>query len=99
MQQQPGYIATVQANDTGLSERVTDVRDFVLKEGALSPKVKTLMMMLCDALLAHPTGVQSISTRARAMGATQEEINETIQVAFLMGGLPALVTGCNAYQS
>lgn len=98
MQQKPAYIATVQAHDAGLSERVTDVRDFVLKEGALSPKVKTLMMMLCDALLAQPNGVRSISTRARAMGATQEEINETIQVAFLMGGLPALVTGCNAYE-
>ena len=47
MQQKPAYIATVQAHDAGLSKRVTDVRDFVLKEGALSPKIKTLMMMLC----------------------------------------------------
>ena len=28
-----------------------------------------------------------------------KEIAETVQVAFLMGGLPALVTGCNAFQS
>ena len=58
MQQKPAYIATVQAHDAGLSKRVTDVRDFVLKEGALSPKIKTLMMMLCDALLARgaPSG-------------------------------------------
>ena len=56
------------------------------------------MMMLCDSLLSHPDGVQAIASRARGMGASKEEIAETLQVAFLMGGLPALVTGCNAFQ-
>jgi alkylhydroperoxidase/carboxymuconolactone decarboxylase family protein YurZ len=32
------------------------------------------------------------------MGATEEEIAETIRVAMWMGGLPALVTGTNAYK-
>ena len=77
---------------------VNGARDSVLTDGALSLKVKTLMTMLCDALLAHPDGVANIANRARAAGATEEEIAETVGVAFLFGGMPALVTGANAFK-
>ena len=81
-----------------LFKDVTAVRDNVLTDGALSMKVKVLMTMLCDALLAHDHGVENIANRARAIGATEEEIAETIGVAFVMGGTPALVTGSNAFK-
>ena len=73
-------------------------RESVLTDGALSLKVKTLMTMLCDALLSHPDGVANIANRARSAGATGEEIAETVGVAFLFGGMPALVTGANAFK-
>ena len=75
-----------------------DARDSILPDGALSNKTKTLMTMLCDALLGHGGGVTTIANRARAAGASEEEIAETVGVAFLMGGLPALVTGANAFK-
>jgi alkylhydroperoxidase/carboxymuconolactone decarboxylase family protein YurZ len=75
-----------------------DARDAILPDGALSNKTKTLMTMLCDALLGHDGGVTTIANRARAAGASEEEIAETVGVAFLMGGLPALVTGANAFK-
>ena len=75
-----------------------DARDAILPDGALSNKTKTLMTMLCDALLGHGGGVTTIGSRARAAGASEEEIAETVGVAFLMGGLPALVTGANAFK-
>ena len=70
----------------------------MLKEGALSLKTKTLMMLLCDALLAHPDGVANIAKRARDLGASNAEIAETLAVAFMMGGLPGLVTGANSFR-
>ena len=75
-----------------------DTREAILPDGALSNKTKTLMTMLCDALLGHGGGVSTIANRARAAGASEEEIAETVGVAFLMGGLPALVTGANAFK-
>ena len=98
MQQPPSYIAALAKADPKMLEHVTQVREYVIADGALSAKVKTLMTMLCDALLAHENGVYVISQRARALGATEEEIAETVQVAYLMGGTPALVTGCNAFR-
>jgi len=81
-----------------LFKRVTELRETTLADGALSTKTKTLMMMLCDALLAHPEGVANIAKRARALGASDAEIVETLAVAFLMGGLPGLVTGASAFR-
>ena len=81
-----------------LSKQVNGFQETVLVEGALSIKTKTLMMMLCDALLAHPDGVANIAKRARDLGASNAEIAETLAVAFIMGGLPGIVTGANAFR-
>jgi len=81
-----------------LLKNVTELRETVFKEGALSVKTKTLMMMLCDALLAHSQGVASIAKQARDLGASEAEIAETLGVAFMMGGMPGLVTGSNAFR-
>ncbi len=98
-QSRPGYATALAQNDPKLADYLDTGREFILADGALSAKVKTLMTMLCDALLAHEGGVRNIAARAREMGATEEEIAETIRVAFWMGGLPALVTGVNAFGS
>jgi len=74
-------------------------RDSIMKEGALSTKVKTLMMLICDSLLNHEGGVTNLANRARSLGATEEEITEAVGVAYLMGGLPAAVAGSNAYRN
>ena len=81
-----------------LLEQVTGLREAIMTDGALSLKTKTLMTMLCDALLAHPDGVAAIAKRARSLGASDAEIAETLGVAFLMGGLPGLVTGTDAFR-
>ena len=43
-----------------------DARGSILSDGALDNKTKTLMTMLCDALLGHDSGVTTIANRARA---------------------------------
>jgi alkylhydroperoxidase/carboxymuconolactone decarboxylase family protein YurZ len=93
----PGaWQAKLEQADPGFYAEVMSVRNHVLTEGALPLKVKVLMTMLCDAICAHPDGVRNIANRARAVGATEAEILETIGVAFVMGGTAALTTACNA---
>ena len=71
----------LEQNAPELLANVSGVREWVLQDGALSLKVKTLMTMLSDALLAHSDGVAAIADRARAAGASEEEIAETVGVA------------------
>jgi alkylhydroperoxidase/carboxymuconolactone decarboxylase family protein YurZ len=82
-----------------LFKSMNNLRETIMAEGALSAKEKTLMMMLCDALLGHSDGVSNIAKRARELGTSQEEIAETLGVAFMMGGMPGLITGSNAFRN
>ena len=71
----PGaWQAKLESASPDFYKEVMDVRNMVLTDGALSLKVKVLMTMLCDAIMAHPDGVRNIANRARAVGATEEEI-------------------------
>ena len=54
--------------------------------------------MIVDALLSHPDGVANIANRARGAGASEAEIQEAVEVAYLFGGTPALVTAVNAFR-
>jgi alkylhydroperoxidase/carboxymuconolactone decarboxylase family protein YurZ len=69
----------------------------LMVDGALSAKTKTLMTLFGEALIRRDQGVKMVAGVARNLGATEEEINETIRLAFLMGGLPALAAASAAY--
>lgn len=88
----------LQNNVPDLMKHVGELRLEVSTNSALPAKTKILMTMMGDALLSHDEGVANISNQARNAGASEDEIRETIKVAFLMGGLPALVTGANAFR-
>jgi alkylhydroperoxidase/carboxymuconolactone decarboxylase family protein YurZ len=94
----PSWQADLEKSAPELMKHISGLRDSVQKDGALSAKTKVLMTLLCDALLGHADGVANIARRARALGATESEIAETVGVAFLMGGMPGLVTGANAFR-
>jgi alkylhydroperoxidase/carboxymuconolactone decarboxylase family protein YurZ len=94
----PGWRDHLGKHTADLLKQITDLQETATKEGALSLKTKTLMMMLCDALLGHADGVANIARRARTLGATEAEISETVGMAFVMGGLPGLVTAANAFR-
>jgi len=81
-----------------IAQQIGAVQGTIQKDGALSLKTKTLMTMLGDALLGHADGVAAIARRARSLGATEQEIAETVAVAYLMGGLPALISGTAAFR-
>jgi alkylhydroperoxidase/carboxymuconolactone decarboxylase family protein YurZ len=93
----PAWLQTLQQRDPEFASGYLAQRERVLKDGAIPAKYKILMTMIVDAIQAHPDGVANIANRARAAGATEAEINETVEVAYLFGGTPALVTAINAF--
>jgi len=93
----PSWRDTLEKHTPDMLKEITTLQETIMKDGVLSLKTKTLMMMLSDSLLAHPDGVTNLARRARSLGASEDEIAETVGVAFLMGGMPGLVTGSNAF--
>ena len=94
----PEWLQSLQDRNPEFAATYLAQRERALQDGAIPAKYKILMTMIVDALLSHPDGVANISNRARAAGATEAEINETVEVAYLFGGTPALVTAVNAFR-
>jgi alkylhydroperoxidase/carboxymuconolactone decarboxylase family protein YurZ len=95
----PGWIKDLEKRNPRFAEMYLAQRDRVLKDGAIPAKYKILMTMIVDSLMSHPDGVAAIANRARSAGATEAEINEAVEVAYLFGGTPALVTATNAFRA
>jgi alkylhydroperoxidase/carboxymuconolactone decarboxylase family protein YurZ len=88
----------LQDNVPELMKHVNEIRRETGADGALPAKTKTLMMLLGDAILGHADGVANIARQARSAGISDKEISETVEIAFMMGGLPALITASNAFR-
>ena len=95
----PEWITKLQHNNPQFADMYLAQREKILKDGAIPAKYKILMTMIVDAIMAHSEGCSAIANRARAAGASEAEINEVIEVAYLFGGTPALVTATNALRS
>lgn len=98
MAELPPWIQTLQSRDPQFVESYMAQRDRILGDGAIPAKYKILMTMIVDAITAHPDGCANIANRARAAGATEAEVTEAVEVAYLFGGTPALVTAANAFR-
>lgn len=92
----PPWIQPLQQRDPKFVETYMTQREHVLRDGAIPAKYKHLMTMIVDALQTHPDGVETIANRARAAGASEAEVLEAVEVVYLFGGTPALVTAMNA---
>ena len=94
----PPWIQPLQSRDPKFVDAYMAQREHVMRDGAIPAKYKHLMTMIVDALQSHPDGVANIASRARGAGASEAEIQEAVEVAYLFGGTPALVTAMNAFR-
>ena len=92
----PKWIGKLQQSNPEFADAYLAQSNRILKDGAIPAKYKILMTMIVDAIMAHPDGCLALANRARAAGASEAEINEAIEVAYLFGGTPALVTATHA---
>ena len=93
----PPWIQPLQPRDPKFVDTYMAQREHILRDGAIPAKYKHLMTMIVDALQTHPDGVKAIADRARNAGASEAEVLEAVEVAYLFGGTPALVTAMNAF--
>ena len=63
MTQSVGWRDLLEVNAPELIQVASGVQNHTLPDGALDHKTKTLMTMLCDALLGHDGGVTTIANR------------------------------------
>ncbi len=67
-------------------------------DGALTAKTKVLIAMALDAGNGDIDGVRTLSRRARELGATEEEILETVEVVEGTCGFQGLFAASKAFE-
>jgi len=84
--------------DPKVIESFNRLQDLVFCEGALTQKSKVLMAMAIDVEHGALQGAVALGKRALKLGATKEEIIETLRVSYYVGGNRALFTSAQALQ-
>ncbi|MCJ7614160.1 carboxymuconolactone decarboxylase family protein [Candidatus Bathyarchaeota archaeon] len=75
------------------------IQELALSEGKLPQKIKFLIAMAIDADHGALQGAIALGKRAIALGATKEEIIETLRVAYFTGGTGGLYTSAMTMQN
>jgi alkylhydroperoxidase/carboxymuconolactone decarboxylase family protein YurZ len=85
-------LETLAKIDPQIMEHLRDADDLIYGNGALPRKTKLLIALAFDAAYGAENGVRALATAAIKEGATQEEIAETLRVAYHLSGVGALYT-------
>ncbi len=84
--------------DPELLKAVQNTGSMALADGALPRKFKVLIAMALDASAGAVEGVKSLAELAMKVGATKEEIGETIRVAQYICGVGSVYTAARAFK-
>jgi len=95
--ERPPFIVRMESHDAEFLDQVRSLSNWVMTDGALPAKTKTLMTLFGEAILKREEGVRVVASLARNIGATEAEIRETVRLAFLFAGLPGLSVATHAY--
>lgn len=98
MSNHPPFVEILREKDPELFEAVDKVSQVANKAGALDPKTKVLISLALDAFNGAVGGVKTLSEGARKLGATEEEIKETLRMSYYISGMQSLVAGAVAYR-
>ena len=93
----PPFFEEVEKNDPELNAILRKQYDFIMKPGAIDIKTKLLINLAVDAITGS-SGVNGISKLARKLGASEEEIKETLRIAFQVAGFKVINTNLSAFE-
>jgi alkylhydroperoxidase/carboxymuconolactone decarboxylase family protein YurZ len=82
--------------DPRFMDHLKQTDELVFADGALPRKVKLLMAMAFDAAHGATNGVKALAQAARAAGASNEEIAESVRVACQLSGVGSVYTAAQA---
>jgi alkylhydroperoxidase/carboxymuconolactone decarboxylase family protein YurZ len=94
----PYFVQQLEGRDPELYAAVKKVFELAMAPGALDPKTKTLISLALDAYAGADQGVRVLAGRARELGATEQEINETLRISYSVSGSRPLAAATAAFQ-
>jgi len=85
--------------DPKIIKSYENIQELAFSEGKLSQKIKVLIAMAIDAENGATQGAIVLGQKAIKLGATKQEIIETLRIAYLIGGTKALFTNATVLET
>jgi alkylhydroperoxidase/carboxymuconolactone decarboxylase family protein YurZ len=82
--------------DPSLFSQLEQSETLAFAEGEIPPKYKYLIALAIDASKGATEGVKSLATRAMQIGATREEIAETMRIVYHITGAASMYASAPA---
>ena len=90
---------TYRESDPKVIESYDRLQELALSEGALPQKFKVLIAFAIDVEHGALQGATALGRRALKLGATKDEIIETVRISYYIGGNRALFTSAQVLQN
>lgn len=98
MIKKPWFIDEMKINDPEFYPLIEKILDKALSPKSLDEKTKHLIILALDALKGADQGVKVVAQDARQAGASEEEIRETIRLAYFVSGMNTIKASSQAFQ-
>ena len=92
----PKFVADLAQTDPPMFRLLQDTIDLAMQPGVLDGKTKLLIALALDAFKGSEAGVRSLAGQARDEGATEDEIQEVLRIAYLISTMECLKAGAAA---
>lgn len=93
----PPFLKALEQNDPEFAQALEKIVGLSMGKGALEPKIKTLIALALDAAQGADQGVASLAKQARQMGVSDQEIAETLRLAYFASGNSILISSFAAF--
>lgn len=94
----PWFVEKYQEIDPEYGQVVIDVTMQAMQTQALDDKTRYLVVLALDALKGADEGVRVVAGQAREAGASEQEIQEVLRLAYFAGSMNLIKTFLNAYK-
>lgn len=94
----PPFLRTLEDYDPTFAQEIEKVVSLSFQESALDERTRTLIALALDATLGASEGVATLASQARKLGVSDQEIADTLRLAYFTSGCSVLKTSFAAFE-
>ena len=93
----PPFLSALAEYDPTFAQEIEKIVSLSFQDSSLDPKTRTLIALALDTVLGASEGVASLANQARSLGVSEQEIADTLRLAYFTAGNSVLTTSFAAF--
>ncbi|AFM00648.1 uncharacterized protein, gamma-carboxymuconolactone decarboxylase subunit like protein [Desulfitobacterium dehalogenans ATCC 51507] len=93
----PPFLTALEGYDSTFAQEIEKIASLSFQENSLDERTRTLIALALDTVLGASEGVASLASQARQLGISDQEIADTLRLAYFTSGCSVLKTSFAAF--